>query len=189
MIQLVYPSEPARVEKGSRCTRSTEMLPIVEPDGVVVAQASRSFCHGPHKPLHPVVHLEIINRKGEIYIQKRSASKKLFPNVWDTAVGGHVSYGEHIEEALYREASEELGLYDFNPIFLDNYIQETEVDRELVSLFAAVGNFDLHPDRDEVSEGRWWKITEIQANLGRGVFTPLFEQEFLKYKDALLALL
>lgn len=189
MIKLIYPSEPARVEKGSRCTRSVEMLPIVDPDGMVTAQASRTYCHGPHKPLHPVVHLELVNRFGEIYIQKRSSSKKLFPNTWDTAVGGHVSYGEHIEEALFREAYEELGLFDFHPIFLANYIQETELERELVSLFVAVGNLDPHPDKGEVSEGRWWKIPEIEANLGKGVFTPLFEQEFLAYKDAILACL
>ena len=189
MIELVYPTEPARVEKGGKGAHSAEMLPIVEPDGEVTAQASRAYCHGPRKPLHPVVHLEIINRSGAIYLQKRSAEKKLFPNRWDTAVGGHVSYGEYVHEALYRESWEELGFRDFNPKFLDNYISETDTERELVSLFAAVGDFELHPDHDEVTDGRWWSIREIEANIGKGIFTPLFEKEYIRYKDALLALL
>ena len=72
MIELVYPTEPARVEKGGKGAHPAEMLPIVEPDGEVTAQASRAYCHGPRKPLHPVVHLEIINRSGAIYLQIRA---------------------------------------------------------------------------------------------------------------------
>lgn len=211
MIQLIYPIDTAPVigadSDGTRpgagpagngtagqsgpaaAARSCEMLPIVEPDGRVIAQASRAYCHSCFRPLHPVVHLEIVNRFGQIYLQKRSASKKLLPGLWDTAVGGHVSYGEFIQEALFREAGEELGLEEFNPIFIDSYISETELERELVNMFAIVGNFQPVPDRDEVSEGRYWSPEEIDSQIGKGVLTPLFESEFLRYRDKLLALL
>lgn len=189
MIDLVYPSEPAPLEKGCKPTRSTEMLPVIDPTGVVIAQATRNFCHGSHRPLHPVVHLHIVNREGCIYLQKRSATKKLLPNRWDTAVGGHISYGEMVEEALYREASEELGFRDFNPLPIESYLWESAVEREMISVFAAVGNFNLKPDGHEVTAGRYWPMAEIEANLGKGVFTPNFELEFSKYKDTLLSFL
>lgn len=189
MIELIYPSHTAPVMRGAKITRSIEMLPVVDEDGFVVAQAPRSFCHGPHKPLHPVVHLHIVDREGRIYLQKRSMTKKLLPGMWDTAVGGHISYGEHVAEALFREAGEELGFFDFNPIEIENYIFESSVEKEMVFVFAAVGNFKLDPDNSEVSEGRYWSREEILANLGHGVFTPNFELEYNKYNEKLLALL
>lgn len=189
MLELVYPPEPARVVGNGRTPKMEEMLPVVDSRGVIISQAARSYCHGPHRPLHPVVHLQIINRNGDFFLQKRSAAKKIYPLHWDTAVGGHVSYGEYISEALFREAGEELAFFDFNPVFVDSYIYESDVERELVCLFAAVGDFIIDPCNDEVVAGRWWSVKELEANAGKDVLTPLFEQEFKAYKDRLLALL
>jgi isopentenyldiphosphate isomerase len=130
-----------------------------------------------------------VDRYSRFFLQHRSLGKETFPGLWDTAVGGHVTYGELYQEALIREAGEELGFYDFNPQYLDNYIYETDNDREMIGLYVAVGSFDLHPDNYEVSEGRYWSLEEIDANLGKGVFTPEFENEYALYKDKILALL
>ena len=164
-------------------------MPVVEENGLVIGQATRRTVHDGTKLMHPVVHLHIINREGCLYIQKRSMKKDLLPGLWDTAVGGHVDYGESLEEALYRESSEELGFREFNPVYLKSYVWESTREKELVNVFAAVGNFVLKPDLDEVSEGRYRDMAEIEANLGMGLFTPNFEQEFKSIKDTLLALL
>ena len=42
---------------------------------------------------------------------------------------------------------------------------------------------------DEVEEGRWWELSEIDENIGKGVFTPNFESEFQMIRSSLLALL
>ena len=165
------------------------MLPVIDETGLVVGQASRAYCHSGSKVLHPVVHLQIIDRYSKIYLQKRGACKDLLPGRWDTAVGGHVSYGETLEEALYREASEELGLTQFNPIYLESYIWQTEWDNEHVNIFAAVGNLDIHPDGVEVEEGAWWSMDDIESSIGQGIFTPNFEDEFIRIRSSLLALL
>jgi NADH pyrophosphatase NudC (nudix superfamily) len=94
-----------------------------------------------------------------------------------------------ILEAAYREASEEVGLTAFNPIYIKSYEFESEIEKELVNVFAAVGSFELHPDMDEVDEGRWWDVADIDAALGQGVFTPNFESEFQMIRSQLLALL
>jgi len=169
---------------------SQEQLPVVEPSGLVIGRASRTYCHCGSKTLHPVIHIHIITPDERIYLQKRSLSKDIQPGKWDTAVGGHVSFGESITEALYREASEELGLVDFNPIYLDTYVFESAVDKELVNVFAVIGSgYALHPDPSEVDEGRFWPISEVEQHLEDGIFTPNFSDEFKKYRKTLLSLL
>ncbi len=189
MTELVYPSGPAPLARACKSVKASEMLPVVDENGMVLAQAPRDHVHGGSRLLHPVVHLHVINRNADIYLQRRSASKTLLPLYWDTAVGGHVAYGEHIAEALYREAGEELGFYDFNPYPLCTYVFESDTERELVNVFAAVGDFTLHPDKDELDDGGWWTIDRIESSLGKGILTPNFEGEYRKIKNSLLALL
>ena len=195
MFELIYPIEPAPLMplptavNPMRNGRAKEMFPVVEPGGLVVGQASRDYCHSGAKLLHPVVHLHVIDRNSCLYLQRRSMRKDIQPGKWDTSVGGHVAYGESLAEALYREASEEIGLRDFNPVYLRSYVFESEVERELVNVFAAVGSYDLKPDMDEVEEGRFWRMDEIEENLGKSLFTPNFEGEFVLIKDSLLSLL
>ena len=195
MIDLVYPYDLAPVipaptaDSLPQTTAPVEHFPVVEPNGLVIGRSTREYCHGGAKPLHPVIHVHIIDRFSRIYLQKRSMKKDIQPGKWDTAVGGHVSYGESIVEAVYREAYEELRLIEFNPIHIETYQFESPVEREMVSIFAAVGSYELTPDLDEVDEGRWWPVEEIDANMGKGVFTPNFESEFQMIRKQLLALL
>lgn len=195
MLELIYPYDSAPVIPAPTADSSavrvcaSEWFPVIEPNGLVIGRSTRQYCHSGSKPLHPVVHLHIIDRFSRIYLQKRSMKKDIQPGKWDTAVGGHVSYGEGILEAVYREASEELGFMEFNPILLETYRFESEIEAELVNVFAVVGSYDLHPDLDEVDEGRWWELADIDDALGKGVFTPNFESEFSMIRKQLLALL
>ena len=194
-MELIYPYDIAPVipaptaESTPERAAVNEWFPVVEVSGLVTGRATRNYCHSGAKPLHPVIHIHIIDRFSRIYLQKRSMKKDIQPGKWDTAVGGHVSYGETILEAVYREASEELGLYDFHPIHIETYEFESSIEREMVSVFAAVGSYELTPDLDEVDEGRWWPLEEIDANIGKDVFTPNFESEFQMIRRQLLALL
>jgi isopentenyldiphosphate isomerase len=195
MIDLVYPYDLApvlpapTVDSQPQTVEGVEYFPIVEPNGLVIGRSTREYCHGGAKPLHPVIHVHIIDRFSRLYMQKRSMKKDIQPGKWDTAVGGHVSYGESIVEAVYREAYEELRLIEFNPIHIETYQFESSVEKEMVNIFAAVGSYELTPDLDEVDEGRWWPVEEIDANIGKGVFTPNFESEFQMIRKQLLALL
>ena len=162
-----------------------ELFPLVDENGVVIGKATRSFCHGGSKPLHPVVHLHILNSKGELYLQKRSMKKDIQPGKWDTAVGGHIDYGEEVEEALKREAREELGIREFEYFLVTKYLFESDIERELINCFKTTYNGIITPDLDEVDEGRFWSITDIVNNIGKEIFTPNFESEFLKIKEFL----
>lgn len=154
-----------------------EIFPIVNTEGEVVGSATREECHAGTFLLHPVVHLHIFNSAGELYLQKRVMTKKIQPGKWDTAVGGHVDYGEKIEDALLRETHEELGVRDFTPDFLMRYEFRSQVEAELVYIYKCVYDGDFNLDPLEVDEGRFWSLDEIKKSIGKGLFTPNFESE------------
>ena len=155
-----------------------EWVPLVDDKGKVIGRATRKEVHSGPGKLHPVVHLHIINSKGEIYLQKRSLKKETFPGKWDTSVGGHVDLGETIEQALLRETSEELNITGIRPVPLAQYKWETDIESELVFSFTALYNANPVINKAELDDGKFWTIQEIRKNLGTGIFTPNFENEF-----------
>ena len=157
---------------------SQEYFPLVNEEGKTIGKATRKECHSGSKMLHPVVHLHIFNDNGDLYLQKRSLRKDRQPGKWDTAVGGHIDDGESVEEALRREVREELGVTDFSPIMITSYIFESAIEKELVNTFRTVYNGPFNPDPEELDGGRFWAIDEILESIGKGIFTPNFENEF-----------
>lgn len=169
-----------------------EKFPIVDEEGRVVGSATRGECHSGSKLLHPVVHLHVFrpalgdacNGKdpmGEIYLQRRPDWKDIQPGKWDTAVGGHIDYGETPEEALRREAREELSITDFKAEFVCKYVFESKREKELVYVNRTVYDGEIRPSAEELDGGRFWTIEEIREAMGKGVLTPNFESEFKKF--------
>lgn len=156
-----------------------ERFPVVDEEGRVVGMATRAECHGGARLLHPVVHLHLFNGRGDLYLQKRPVWKDIQPGRWDTAVGGHVDFGETIGEALRREVREELGITDFKPEEVARYVFESDRERELVHVFRTCYEGAVVPS-DELDGGRFWTAEELREGLGKGVFTPNFEGEIGK---------
>ena len=172
--------KPATVKAPERQDNGEEVLPIVNDRGLTIGKATRRECHSGSKLLHPVVHLHLFNSRGELYLQQRPLWKTIQPGKWDTAVGGHVGFGEPASEALRREVSEELGIKDFEPIAVKKYLFESDREREYVYLYRTICDEAPAPG-DELEGGRFWSREEIEENLGKGVFTPNFELEYNKY--------
>lgn len=159
-----------------------ELFPIVDESGLVIGSATRRECHSGTMLLHPVVHLHVFSPDGALLLQKRSLDKDIQPGRWDTSVGGHVDYGETVEEALLREAREELGLVEFTPVKLLPYVFQSSIERELVNPFTAVvpQDYPFFFQREEISEIDFWTPEDISAAIGKGILTPNFEQEYLR---------
>jgi len=158
-----------------------ELFPIVDEEGTVIGRATRGECHSGSHLLHPVVHLHVFNAQGDVYLQKRPEWKDIQPGKWDTAVGGHIDYGETPEEALHREVREELGITDFSPEFIGKYVFEGQRESELVYVNRTTYDSLIHPSTEELDGGRFWSMREIREAMGQGILTPNFESEFQRF--------
>ncbi len=156
-----------------------EWFDILDTEGNIRGRAPRSVVHGNPDMLHAVVHVQILNSKGQLLLQKRADNKDVQPGKWDTAIGGHIHSGETVEHALHRESEEELGISmgKFKPLF--RYVMRNNIESELVHSFLLEEEGPFFPDKAEISEIRFWSIDEIEQNLQTERFTPNFEQEFV----------
>ena len=69
--ELIYPEILEKTESAE------EIFPVVDEKKHVLGFATRKFCHAGSKPLHPVVHLHVYNKNGDLYLQKRSMNKDI----------------------------------------------------------------------------------------------------------------
>jgi isopentenyldiphosphate isomerase len=161
-----------------------EYLPLVDARGRVYGQALRSECHGNPKMIHPVVHLHVFNSKQRLFLQKRSPNKDLFPGFWDTSVGGHIGINENAEQALQREAKEELGIDAGQARFLYSYLMCNTYESEYVYTYLIYWDKKFSINDYEISEARFFSRRQIEKKLGISFFTPNFEEEFKRLCDA-----
>ena len=112
-----------------------EFLPLVNERGNIVGRALHLELHSGNKMLHPVVHLHVLDTKGE--------TTGLY---W-----WHVAFGDTPEKTLKRKMTETLGLSGVKPKLKRQYLRETKAEKELVYVFTIVSEEDL-PETPEGKE-------------------------------------
>ena len=65
-----------------------EIFDVVDDRDQIIGTATRSDVHA-RKLRHRAVHVFLFNLKGELFIQKRAATKDSFPRCYDSSASGH----------------------------------------------------------------------------------------------------
>ena len=160
-------------------SKKPEFFPVLDAEGKIVGKATRDYCHGGSFALHPVVHIHLFNEKSELLLQKRSMRKEIQPGKWDTSVGGHIMFGEKIEDAVNRECKEEIGFVPKNIRFLYKYRMKSSVEEEVVFTYSAVyDNERLRIQKSEIDEAVFLTPKAIRALIDKQETTENFILEF-----------
>ena len=136
-----------------------EIFDVVDEDDRVLRQASRREVHL-RGWRHRAVHIFVFNRRGELFLQKRSQWKDVHPLRWDSSAAGHVNAGQIYDETAPRELEEELGVRaDLEP--LGSIAACAGTGWEFVRLYRAEheGPFVLSPA--EIDSGGFFTIDQI----------------------------
>jgi len=119
---------------------------------------------------HLVASVWVINPRGEILIQKRSATKPVHPGMW-SITGGAAHAGESSERACVRETAEEIGLrLDVSDLELlyRHFGADTIFDDYITVRGLPPDRFVLQPD--EVCEIKWVGADEVKKLFNDGLF-------------------
>lgn len=145
---------------------------IDENDRITDRSKPRSLVHRDGE-LHPTVHVWLIRRRDMgIYVlmQKRSATKDIYPDMWDVSSAGHVRQGQEYGTTAIKETREELGLeitreqLEFLGFRKNSHIEENISDNEITAVFMCREDIDesmINPNPSEVSEVGWAEIDEL----------------------------
>lgn len=148
-----------------------EEFDVLDEDGRYLNEvASRDECHEKGLWHKAVVVFIVSNDNKKVLLQQRSASKKLWPNLWDITAGGHVLAGELGYQAAIRETKEEIGI-DINRESLE-FIGATRSENllgdvinrhfnEYYIVHADVNTNDLTLQESEVQDIKWFDRDEV----------------------------
>jgi isopentenyl-diphosphate Delta-isomerase len=151
-----------------------EILEVVDSHDKVLGTATRAEIH--RRGLqHRAVHIFVFNTSGDLYVQKRSASKDRHPLKLDSSAAGHVDPGETYLQTAVRELHEELSIKAAVREVLKVTACEL-TDNEHVVLFTAVTDEEPTPNPDEIVSGGFVSRQELNASMKENPndFVPAF---------------
>lgn len=147
--------------------KDQELVDIVDKIGKVIGTATRSQVYK-EGLLHPAVSIVVINKKGQIFIQRRSP-KKILPLYWDISASEHVKSGESYRSAATRGLQEELSITTSVKLLRDKHLQRNKyitksicvIEYELVELYGTIYDGKIKINQDEVSEGKFFSFKKL----------------------------
>ncbi|MEN8200183.1 MAG: NUDIX hydrolase YfcD [Thermodesulfobacteriota bacterium] len=148
-----------------------EIVQIVDRDNLETESVPRRIMRA-QGLIHRASYILVFNDREELFLQKRTATKDLYPSCWDVAAGGVVLAGESYEESATREMTEELGVEGglFTPLF-DQYFEE-EDNRVWGRIFSCIHNGPFRLQEEEVASGCFMAVDDIFQLSNKEDFTP-----------------
>ncbi len=146
-------------------------------------------CHDGAGFLHRAFSAFVLNAGGELLLQQRHASKRLWPGYWSNSCCSHPRAGEAVEVAAARRLREELGLgADLSFAFKFEYRAEfgdIGVEHELCWVY--VGQADAAPvvNTAEIDAWRWVAPAQLDRELIETPerFTPWLQIEWQRLRQ------
>lgn len=158
--------------------KADEIFDVVDGNDRPTGTATRAEVHAKGL-IHRAVHVFVLNRNGDLYLQKRSLIKDMNPGLWDSSVSGHLDAGESYPDAAVRELGEELGIHGVSVDDLEHaatILPSEKTGWEHVHLFLTRHNGAVSYPAAEIDSVMPFPIAEITqwAAACPGDFSPAF---------------
>jgi len=154
-----YENRHGTVDAGQK---ASEIFDVVNDKNEVIGQRTRGEVHA-QKLLHRAVHIFVVNKRGQIYLQQRSHLKDVSPLKWDSSAAGHLDAGESYAVAAVRELGEEVGIEVESTALVAEIPAGDNTDHEFVQLRVAQHDGPIKCLPEEIAAGAWFKPEDISA--------------------------
>jgi isopentenyldiphosphate isomerase len=148
-----------------------EIVVIVNEHNHVVGTAPRREMRAKRLP-HRSTYILVFNSQGELYVQKRTLIKDVFPGYFDVAAGGVVLAGETYEQGAERELEEEMGICGMPLNRLFDFYFEDDHTRLWGCAFSCVYDGMVVLQEEEVESGAFVSVSDILRRAETEPFTP-----------------
>ena len=146
--------------------KGEELFDVVDDHDEVIGQEKREVVH--ERDLkHRAVHIFLFNKRGELFLQKRSRLKDVHPERWDSSAAGHLEVGEGYAEAAVRELAEELGQEDVELTRVGKIPPSEATGWEFVVLFGGRQTGPVRFPCSEIDYGQWFPLDEVESWMAR----------------------
>ena len=148
-----------------------EIVVIVDDHNNVVGAAPRRDMRAQRLP-HRSTYILVFNSQGELYVQKRTMTKDIFPGYYDIAAGGVVLADESYDESAQRELYEEMGIRGVPLTALFTFYYTDARTRVWGGVYKCVYDGELVLQAEEVESGEFLQIDEILRRAHTEPYTP-----------------
>lgn len=150
-----------------------EILDVVDENDRIVGQARRGDAYA-RGLRHRCAFVLARDPEGRVFVHRRTATKLVFPSLYDMFVGGVVGAGESYDDAALREAQEELGVPGLpRPTFLFKFLYDDGAGRTWWSAVYEVRcEGPVAPQVEEVAWHGFLTEAEVEERLGEWEWVP-----------------
>lgn len=172
-----------------------EELILVDEDDREIGSLDKAACHDGSGVLHRAFSLFIFNARGELLLQQRSRSKRLWPLYWSNSCCSHPRRGETMEEATARRLDDELHITaELEFVYKFAYqarFDATGGENELCWVYLGRSRGTVTPNSNEIAATRLLAADELDRELVRQPdrFTPWFKLEWSLLREQHAAVL
>ena len=172
-----------------RESKLSDELILVDARNRVEGHASRARCHAGQGLRHRAFSVFLFNARGEVLLQRRSRSKRLWPAYWSNSCCSHPRRGESVTSAARRRLHEELGIRTgVKLVFRFEYqasYRAVGSEHEVCAVLLARSDAEVRPNAEEVAEWRYVAPEELDRRLLRapGAHTPWMRLEWLRLRN------
>jgi len=161
-----------------------EELILVDEQDNEAGFLSKAQAHDGSGVLHRAFSVFLFNDAGELLLQQRATSKRLWPGFWSNSCCSHPRRGETMDVATRRRLSDELNFEtELEYVYRFCYVAafgDVGSENELCHVYLGKATGDVRPNRSEIESVRFLSPEALSAEMQEapGRFTPWFRQEW-----------
>ncbi|MBI3247165.1 MAG: NUDIX hydrolase YfcD [Deltaproteobacteria bacterium] len=148
-----------------------EIVALVDGRNQVIGATTRREMRAKNLP-HRSTYILVFSSQSQLYVQKRTMTKDVFPGYHDPATGGVVLSGESYEQSAVRELAEEMGIREVPLTWLFDFYFSDPCTRVWGGVFSCTYDGPLILQEEEVESVSLLTIEEVFRQATTSPFTP-----------------